>query len=122
MSKMLTSASKSLTQHIRICWPMGSDQPLNAVHLTENHEVAYELMEVRNGNGLKPIYRTGKAHSGSVDAIKEEARVVLVKAFGVDGQKKRANAKKLKNQVDEAWKEGGPADLDMNSFVQTCLS
>ncbi|KAH8085451.1 UDP-Glycosyltransferase/glycogen phosphorylase [Cristinia sonorae] len=102
-----------------ICWPFHADQPANAVNLTENHQVAYELLEVRINNGLKPIYRTGKAPLNTIDALKAEVREVLDKAFGEDGQKKRTNVKKLKAQIDAAWDKGGPADVDMGNFLAT---
>lgn len=100
-----------------ICWPFHADQPANAVNLTVNHDVAYELLEVRTGNGLKPILRTGKAPLGTLDAMKAEAREVLDKAFGEDGARKRANVKKLQKKIDSAWDKGGSADVDMGRFL-----
>ncbi|KAH8103111.1 UDP-Glycosyltransferase/glycogen phosphorylase [Cristinia sonorae] len=100
-----------------ICWPFHADQPANAVNLTEVHRVAYELFEVRTGNGLKPIYRTGRAPLNTVNALKAEVNDVLDKAFGEDGQKKRANVKNLKRRIDTAWDEGGSAAVDMGKFL-----
>ena len=57
----------------RICWPFSADQPLNAMHITENLDIAYELLEVRTGPGLKPVHRTGKAPVGTLDAVRAEA-------------------------------------------------
>ncbi|EKM54549.1 glycosyltransferase family 1 protein [Phanerochaete carnosa HHB-10118-sp] len=95
-----------------ICWPFGGDQPLNAIHLTENLDVAYELFEVRTGeSGLKPIYRTGKAPTGTLEAVREEAITVLGKAFGEDGVKKRANIQRLREASLKLWKEGGEAHV-----------
>lgn len=103
----------------RICWPFHADQPINAVHLTENHDVAYELIEVRTGNGLKPRLRTGKAPAGTLDALKAEARDILDKAFGEDGARKRANVKKLQAKIDSAWEKGGSAEVDMGQLFNT---
>ncbi|KAH8085452.1 UDP-Glycosyltransferase/glycogen phosphorylase [Cristinia sonorae] len=102
-----------------ICWPFHADQSPNAVNLTENHQVAYELFEVRTNNGLRPIYRTGKAPLNTIDALKAEVREVLEKAFGEDGERKRTNVQKLKAQIDAAWKKGGSSDVDMGKFLDT---
>ena len=104
---------------IRICWPFRSDQPANTVHLTENHDVAYELLEVRTGNGLKPIYRNGETPAGTLDAIREEAQEILLKAFGEDGIRKRTNMRNLKEKVEAAWKKGGPADTEMQNLLDS---
>ncbi|THH28055.1 hypothetical protein EUX98_g6132 [Antrodiella citrinella] len=96
-----------------ICWPFAADQPANAVCLTEVHDVAYELLEVRTGNGLKPILRTGKAPANTIEALRAEVLEVLDKAFGDDGARKRANAKKLQQQFDSAWDKDGPASIEM---------
>ncbi|KAH8103112.1 UDP-Glycosyltransferase/glycogen phosphorylase [Cristinia sonorae] len=100
-----------------ICWPFISDQPLNAVNLTEIHDVAYELLEVRTGNGLKPIYRKGKGPINTVDALKAEARDVLEKAFSEDGERKRRNLKALKAKLDGAWEKGGVAHGDLERLL-----
>ncbi|GJE92128.1 glycosyltransferase family 1 protein [Phanerochaete sordida] len=93
-----------------ICWPFGADQPLNAVQLTENLDVAYELLEVRTGAwGLKPLRRTGKAPTGTPEALRAEMRAVLEKAFGEDGARKRENIGKLRKGALGLWKDGGEA-------------
>ncbi|KAH8103099.1 UDP-Glycosyltransferase/glycogen phosphorylase [Cristinia sonorae] len=102
-----------------ICWPFSSDQPSNAVLLTEVHDVAYELLEVRAGNGLKPIYRTGKAPINTIDALKSEAREVLDNAFGDDGARKRKNVLVLKEKFAHAWEKDGLARLDFERFLKT---
>jgi len=101
-----------------ICWPFSADQPANAVNLAENHDVAYELIEVRTGNGLRPRYRTDKVPLGTVDAIRAETREVLDKAFGEDGARKRVNMKKLQKEVNSAWDKGGSAEVDMSRFLE----
>ena len=82
--------------------------------------MAYELFEVRTGeNGLKPIYRLGRAPIGSLDAVRDEARSVLEKAFGEDGARKSANMKKLQEAVKNTWNEDGPARRDLRRFIAT---
>ena len=73
---------------IRIVWPYNTDQPLTAVHVSDVHRTGYELLEVRTGNGLKPILRTGYTPVGTVDAVRAEARDVLRRAFGEDGRER----------------------------------
>lgn len=98
------------SRRIRICWPFFGDQPLNVVHLTDNLDVAYELLEVRNGPwGLKPIHRTGTTPTGTLDAVRAEAGIMLEKAFGKDGARKRVNVQKLRDATLELWKDGGEA-------------
>lgn len=102
----------------RICWPFDADQPLLAAQLSETHKVAYELLEVRTEPwGLKPLYRTGKAPTGTLDAVREEARVMLDKAFGEDGMTKRENMKPLQKAILDAWKENGSARKDVERFL-----
>ncbi|TCD68538.1 hypothetical protein EIP91_010463 [Steccherinum ochraceum] len=100
-----------------IAWPLHADQPANAVNLTDVHDVAYELLEVRTGSGLKPIFRTGKAPAGTLDALRSEIREVLDRAFGEDGARKKAGAKALQAKVLSAWDEGGPAAVDMTKLL-----
>ncbi|KAJ8455277.1 hypothetical protein ONZ51_g12539 [Trametes cubensis] len=100
-----------------ILWPIDADQPPNAIHLAEDLVVAYELLEVRNGAGLGTIYRTGKTPSGTIDAVKSELLDILARAFGSDGDAKRARLSELKSKLQGAWKEGGEARKDMVAFI-----
>ncbi|PSR79623.1 hypothetical protein PHLCEN_2v6924 [Hermanssonia centrifuga] len=100
-----------------ICWPYQADQPQNSIHLTENLGVAYELMEVRNTEGLKPIYRTGKVHTGTIEAARKEAHRVLDNAFGEDGAKKRAKAVELQAAFENVWDKGGSSRLALDEFL-----
>ena len=103
----------------RICWPFNADQPFNAAHLV-NIDVAYELFEIRDGeSGLKPIYRTGKAPEGTVEALRREASEVLEKAFGDDGARKRAKMEQLKSAVMQAWTESGASKVALESFLDS---
>ncbi|KAJ3554961.1 hypothetical protein NM688_g2831 [Phlebia brevispora] len=100
-----------------ICWPYQADQPVNAMYLTENLDVAYELFEVRTGHGLKPICRTGRTPKGTLDAVRQEANQVLDLAFGEDGKEKQAKIKKLQGRFAQAWEEQGPAQLALERFI-----
>ena len=103
----------------RIFWPFGGDQPQNAVHIADQLQVGYELLEVRTGAGLNPIYRTGYTPKGTIEAIKVEVRDVLQKAFGEDGAKKRAKLDVLRKAVNGEWEEGGTSRKEAALFLDS---
>lgn len=108
-------------REIRICWPQISDQPVNSLHLTHNLDVAFELFEVRTGHGLRRVNRTGLAYAGTLDAVRREANETLDKAFGADGERKRANIAKLRQSMDSAWSEQGPSRRALERFLDTIV-
>ena len=100
-----------------IVWPVDADQPLNAIHMSENLDIAYELIEVRHGTGLGKIYRNGRTPIGTIDAVKAETREVLDRAFGEDGAKKRENLLAFRKPLQTAWAEDGVARRDVEAFL-----
>ena len=102
---------------LRICWPYQFDQPTNAIHLSCNLDVAYELYEVRTEDGLKPIHHLGRAPEGTTDSVKREAKEVLRSAFGEGGERKRKNVEKLRERLREAWVEDGSAARELRAFL-----
>lgn len=101
-----------------IAWPISIDQPGNAAHLTLNLDVAFELIQVRTGvHGLKPLYR-GVQPTGTVEAVAAEARQVLQRAKGEEGQRKRKNAELIRDNLKAAWEEGGEGLESMRQFLQ----
>ncbi|KAM5530977.1 hypothetical protein V8D89_015359 [Ganoderma adspersum] len=102
-----------------IGWPFIGDQPLNTIHLTETLDTGYELLEVRTGHGLRPIYRNGKTLTGTVEAVRAEVADVLKRAFGEEGKAKRARLLALKERLDAAWGEGGASRKDVEAFLDT---
>ncbi|KAI1796353.1 UDP-Glycosyltransferase/glycogen phosphorylase [Ganoderma leucocontextum] len=103
----------------QIVWPFGGDQPQNAVHIADQLQIGYELLEVRTGDGLKPIYRTGYTPKGTIEAIKAEVREVLQKAFGEDGAKKRARLEVVTKAVNGEWEEGGTSRREAAEFLDS---
>ena len=102
----------------RICWPYRAEQPQNAVHLDHNADIAYELFEIRTGDhSEKEIARLGKAPTGTLDAVRAEARDVLDKAFGEDGKRKRENTMKMREAVLNAWNEDGTSKRDVEKLM-----
>ncbi|KAH8110155.1 UDP-Glycosyltransferase/glycogen phosphorylase [Phellopilus nigrolimitatus] len=91
-----------------ICWPFDADQPSNAANLTITHGLGYELFEIRSGHGLRPVHRLGdRTPEGTVDALEREIRDVLTKARGTDGQNKRANVKRFREELVKNWEQDG---------------
>ncbi|KAI0649586.1 UDP-Glycosyltransferase/glycogen phosphorylase [Trametes meyenii] len=100
-----------------ILWPIDADQAPNAVYLTDTLRVAYELLEVRHGTGLGPIFRTGVQPSGTLDAVRVELQGVLAQAFGDDGEAKRARVKSLGTTLGSAWADGGAAKREVEELL-----
>ncbi|KAI0323800.1 hypothetical protein GY45DRAFT_1376058 [Cubamyces sp. BRFM 1775] len=108
-----------------IVWPIAVDQEPNAAHLTDNLDVAYELLEVRNGAGLGPIFRTGRKLVETVHAVRGELEDVLVRAFGADGEAKRHRLLGVRAKLRQAWADGeekgdgvkGVAKEEVESFL-----
>ena len=103
----------------RILWPFCADQPLNGVLITEILQIGYELLEVRSGPGLKPIYRNGYQPKGTVEALRAEMYEVLGHAFGKDGGEKRARLEVLRTAVMREWEEGGTSRRDVSAFLDS---
>ncbi|KAI9067516.1 glycosyltransferase family 1 protein [Trametes sanguinea] len=102
-----------------ILWPIDADQAANAIHLAEELRVAYELVEVRHGAGLGTVHRTGRTPRGTVEAVKSEIRDVLARAFGGDGEEKRARLGLLRSELQAAWAEGGVARREVEAFLDS---
>ncbi|KAH9925921.1 UDP-Glycosyltransferase/glycogen phosphorylase [Epithele typhae] len=101
-----------------IMWPFVGDQPVNAVLVTDVHKVGYELLrEVRSGSGLRKIFRTGYTPIGTIEAVKDEARDVLRRAFGEDGKEKRTRLQALQQAALGDWDEGGASRRDVTAFL-----
>ncbi|RPD59822.1 UDP-Glycosyltransferase/glycogen phosphorylase [Lentinus tigrinus ALCF2SS1-6] len=102
-----------------ILWPIDADQPMNAIHLAETLDVAYELIEVRRGKGAGKIYRTGQTPVATVDAVRAEFRDVLERAFGEDGARKRENLAEVRRTLEGAWAEEGIARREVEAFLDS---
>ena len=109
----------SSQSYCRIAWPLDADQPVNAAYITLSLDVAFEMVEVRTGLGLKPLYR-GACPTGTVEAVAAEARSILQKARGSDGERKRRNAESLRDKWRGEWEEGGDALKDLRQFLTDC--
>ncbi|KAJ7671650.1 UDP-Glycosyltransferase/glycogen phosphorylase [Mycena polygramma] len=103
-----------------ICWPFDADQPAAAKHLTHNLNVAFELMEVRTGLGLKAPYGSNKAPRGTREAVGIEIREIIHQARGDVGEEKRKNVEQLKQELNKAWNDDGAAKCALKAFLKTC--
>ena len=79
---------------------------------------------MRSGaNGLKPICRSGRVPAGTLAAVRAEARDVLSKAFGAQGEKMdvkmRARVAQVRKAVLGEWEEGGASRCDVVAFLDT---
>jgi len=101
-----------------ICWPITADQPAAAAHLTENLNVAFELYQVRTGDGLKPLARNGLAAEGTREAVGIEIRQTIDLCRGEKGQVKRSNAEQLKVKFGKAWEDDGTARQEIRKVLQ----
>ncbi|PPQ89308.1 hypothetical protein CVT25_000375 [Psilocybe cyanescens] len=102
-----------------ICWPFEADQPAAAAHMTENLNVAFELVEVRTGeNGLKPLLRNGRKAKGTREAVGVEIREVIDACRSAKGDELRKNAQALKIKFAEAWAADGVSKKEFRAFVE----
>ncbi|KAF8583175.1 glycosyltransferase family 1 protein [Ramaria rubella] len=111
------SMTEALTQGIpMIAWPLDADQPINAAYLTLTLDVAFEMIEVRTGYGLKPL-RRGVTPAGTVEAVEKEARDIILRLRGPEGVRKRKNAELLRDKFRGEWEEGGDARKNLQRFL-----
>ena len=101
----------------RICWPIVADQPTSAAHLTENLNVAFELFQVRTGDGLKPLARNGLAAEGTREAVGIEIRQTIDLCRSEKGQAMRSNAEQIKMKFVKAWEDDGTARQEIRKFI-----
>ncbi|KAF8908227.1 hypothetical protein CPB84DRAFT_213525 [Gymnopilus junonius] len=101
-----------------ILWPFEADQPGAAAHLSENLNVAIELIEVRSGeHGLKPLYRNGRTARGTREAVGIEIREVLDTCRSHKGEQMRTNARGMKQRFAEAWDNDGLSRKELRAFL-----
>jgi len=107
-------ATEALSQGMPlIAWPVAADQPQIARWLSEVLDTAFELLQVRCGLGQKKALRGGPNGTdiiGTEEAIKKEIRDVLQMCRGEEGRRKRANARRVRQIIQEAEISGGQVD------------
>uniref|UniRef100_A0A8H7XNL3 Glycosyltransferase family 1 protein n=1 Tax=Psilocybe cubensis TaxID=181762 RepID=A0A8H7XNL3_PSICU len=102
-----------------ICWPFEADQPIAAAHMSENLNVAFELVEVRTGeHGMKPLLRrNGRKAKGMRAAVGAEIREVIDACRGLRGAELRRNSEALKAKLAKAWGDEGAGRKELRAFL-----
>jgi hypothetical protein len=101
-----------------MCWPFDADQPAAARNLQENLKVAFELIEVRTGLGLKALHGSGRIPRGTREAVGIEIREIIDQCRGEMGEEKRRNVEGLRLQFSSAWNEEGVARIALRKFLE----
>jgi hypothetical protein len=118
LSPAIYDSSSVINLFRRICWPFVFDQPAAAAHVTENLNVAFELFQVRSGQGLKgPVARNGLVPEGTRLAVGIELRQTIDLCRSEKGQELRSNAEKFKVKIKKAWEEDGASRKEIRSFL-----
>ncbi|KAJ7701887.1 UDP-Glycosyltransferase/glycogen phosphorylase [Mycena rosella] len=100
-----------------ICWPFEGDQPAAAANLSQTLDAAFHLLEVRTGQGLRPLFG-GQVPQGTRTAVGAEFRQIADACRGAEGERKRANARKVTLGFLQAWEEGGTARAAVRAFLE----
>ena len=87
------------------------------MHLTLCLDMAFEMVEVRTGTGLKPLYR-GVKSTGNVGAVGAEMRTILKKTRA-DGECER-HVESLGEMWKGEWEEGGNALKNPRQLLTDC--
>ncbi|KAF8542582.1 hypothetical protein BDD12DRAFT_876041 [Trichophaea hybrida] len=102
-----------------IGWPFSVDQPMNIAHLVYGLDVAFELLEVRTGElGLKTMFATGKTPEGTVEAFERELEEVLEGMKGEVGERKRQNARRIRQGLEGVWGDGSKTRGVFERFLE----
>jgi hypothetical protein len=102
----------------RIAWPLVFDQPGNAAHISLSLDVAFELIQVRTGiEGLKCL-RRGGIPVGTCGSVAAEARDVLQRMKGSEGDRKRRNAEVVRDKLSRAWGNTGDGLEDFKRLLR----
>ena len=102
----------------RICWPFNLDQLIGSAHLTENLNVAFELFQMRTGEGLNlPIHRNGLTPQGTRTAVGIEIWQSIDLCHSEKGRKLTKNAEKFRVMFMKACDEDGAARREIRNFL-----
>ncbi|KDR66298.1 hypothetical protein GALMADRAFT_1162382 [Galerina marginata CBS 339.88] len=102
-----------------IAWPLMFDQPGNAAHISLSLDVAFQLIQVRTGKeGLKPLHRTGTPPVGDCESVAVEARDILRRMKGAEGDRKRKNAEGVRDKLGRARKGAGDGQEDFKRLLR----
>ena len=106
---------------VRIMWPTGADQPLNALLLTLKFEAAFELIEVRSGEEgqQKPYrYKDQPTPQFTAESAREEFKRILTDIKGQKGANVRKNLEALSDKIGKVWNADGEAQRELEAFLK----
>ncbi len=84
--------------------------------------MAFELVEVRTGHGLKPLHRIGgRKPEGTRAAVGREMREVIDAMRGEAGQELRRNAEAVKAEMQKSWDKGGSAEKELRLLLEKMI-
>ncbi|KAF8684319.1 Glycosyltransferase family 1 protein [Rhizoctonia solani] len=96
-----------------IFWPMGADQPTNAIQIAAVHDCGFELLQVRTGPAKFVAYQNGREVEivGTDDAVRDEMGRILKMSKGTRGRHQRMNVQMLGRVITESLGPGGSGDI-----------
>ena len=119
VSAMNLRSAVHLMSSFRICWPIDGDQPVLSVQAAYTLRVAFELVEVRTGHGLKPLHRLrGRKPEGTRVAVGREMCEVIDATRAEAGQELRKNAEIVKAEMQKSWDKGGSAKKELRLLLE----
>jgi hypothetical protein len=101
-------------------WPFSADQPANTELLRGTHDAAFDLVSVRAGSrgAQQPLRLKGQPPVDfSIEGVRREVRDLLQKTKGPEGERVRANALRLSNELARSWREGGEASKEVERLL-----
>ncbi|KAF9525723.1 hypothetical protein CPB83DRAFT_771472 [Crepidotus variabilis] len=108
-----------------IVWPLGADQPINAILVTLVHRVGFELMTVRTGEKgrMKPYTISEQCDWGkfTVEDSRNEVNMLLGKMKSEEGREVRRNVERIKREIAGLWADGGEARGELEKFFVDCI-
>jgi hypothetical protein len=82
-------------------------------------DVAFELIQVRTGiEGLKRLHRGGSPLVGTCESVAAEARDMLRRMRGSEGDRKRRNAEVVRDKLSRAWTNTGDGLEDFKRLLR----
>ena len=67
---------------------------------------------------MKHLYRGGIAPTGTCESVAAEAKDVLRRMKGSEGERKRRNAEAVRDKLSRSWKNGGDGLEDFQRLLR----
>ncbi|KAG8698071.1 hypothetical protein FRC08_006158 [Ceratobasidium sp. 394] len=101
-----------------IFWPLGGDQPTNAMQIARQLDCGFELIQIRTGPAKSVVYGVNGDISivGSEDAVRAEIQRVLKVTKGERGAQQRLNVQALGKLARGSSMPGGSADVALGAL------